>query len=211
MKQTGYPYDRFTEYIVDELGLSRLTATSYASQCRRIVRSAGVNDVCDVALLCAIDRDKVEDFLAGQKNSRNQTPFRRSWTTFSDFLVLEGFSSLCSVDPCYGWEDVPEFVAEAIRELDSQDFAFRTITQMRWDRDDVLTKVLGNSKKIVITSMIDGEVKKTTLPLSPLVALAMWGYPQREPTPNDPLIPREPNSRHPMSVSMMRKVAGIIN
>lgn len=207
MKKTGYPYDEFMDWLELKHNLSSITSVSYASQCRRIARCAGIDDVCNLKLLCTIDRDDVEDFLSQQKNSKNQTPFRRSWRMFRDFLIEREQLVLCSIELDEGWEVVPPEVAEAIRELDRQDFAFRLIPNMKWDKNEKISEI---TDSFAINVQIGDEKKVIILPTEPLLTITMWAYPDCVPTSDDWIIPREPKSRHPMSVTMLRKVAGII-
>lgn len=207
MKKTGYPYDEFMTWLEVKHELSPITTVGYASQCRRIARCAGINDVCNLQLLQTIDRDNVEDFLNQQKNSKNQTPFRRSWRMFRDFLIERESIVLCSIELCEGWESVPPEVADAIRKLDQQDFAFRLIPSMKWDKNEKLSEICGD---FAINVQIGDESKVVVLPTEPLLTITMWAYPDSVPTSDNWIVPREPNSRHPMPVTMLRKVAGII-
>ena len=207
MKKTGYPYDQFQDWLQTKHELSAITTVSYASQCRRIARSAGVDDVCNLKLLSAIERDDVEDFFCTQKNSKNMTPFRRSWRMFRDFLIEREQLVLCSIELDDGWEEVPSEVAQAIRELDRQDFAFRLIPSMKWDKNEVIS---GITSDFAINVEVNGDPKVVVLPTEPLLTITMWAYPDSVPTAENWIIPREPKSRHPMSLTMLRKVAGII-
>ena len=207
MKKTGYPYDSFQEWLQTKHNLSQITTVGYASQCRRIIRSCGISDVQNIELICQIDRDSIEDFLSSQKNTKNQTPFRRSWRMFRDFLIERESVVLCSVELDDGWEEVPPKVAEAIRELDNQDFAFRLIPLMKWDKNETISKLTDG---FAINVATDGENKVVVLPTAPLLTITMWAYPDTVPTSDNWIIPREPKSRHPMCLTMLRKVAGII-
>ncbi len=201
MKKTGYPFDAFGEWLQEYKNISPVTAVGYGSQCRRIIRSAGVSDVCNLKLLECIEADQVELFIIKQ-TAKSQTPFRRSWTCFHEFMTLEG-NKLTNIDLCRGWEDVPKEVADAIREMDRQDFPFRLISSMKWNIDEKMTKVFGSN-------VIDVNGRKVVLPTDPLITITQWAYGDKMPSPKDWLIPRSPKSNIPMPLTMLRKVAGII-
>ena len=201
MRKTGYPYDAFTTWLKDYKELSPLTATGYASQCRRIIRACGVNDVCNIKFLKAIEPDQVELFIIEQRKP-SQTPFRRSWGCFKQFMSIEGHE-IADISLDRGWEDVPKQVANAIRELDEQDFPFRLIPSMTWRIDERMSTALGKN-------VIALNERKIVLPTDPLLVITQWAYGDRMPTPSNWLIPRSPNSKLPMPLSMLRRVAGII-
>jgi hypothetical protein len=201
MKKTAYPFDKFNAWLQEYKEISPLTATGYSSQCRRIIRSAGVADVCNIKFLTAIDADQVELFIIGQRKP-SQTPFRRSWTCFREFMAIEGHE-IADISLDRGWEDIPKVVADAIHELDEQAFPFRLIPSMKWKIDPKMSKVLGKN-------VIQLDERRIVLPTDPLLVITQWAYGDKMPSPKDWLIPRSPHSKLPMPLSMLRKVAGII-
>ncbi len=207
MKKIGYPFDKYTEWLEGQ-GRAKSTACMYASQCRRILRNANILDLCDPKQIELISRDQIEDFLSLQRTSKNRTPFRRSWTMFKTFMAIEGYE-LSSISIDGNWELIPKNVAQAIRELDSESFPFRLISSMKWNKDEVLSEICGGIVLTVIAP--NGEQKKIKLPIKPVMTIIMWAYPNTIPNEDNWLVPREPFSRHPMPVTMLRKVAGIIS
>jgi hypothetical protein len=201
MKKTGYPFDKFLQWLQDHKELSPLTATGYASQCRRIIRSAGVTDVCNIKFLKAIEADQVDLFILEQRKP-SQTPFRRSWGCFYEFMNSEGHK-IADIALDRHWEDIPRNVAEAIRELDQQNFPFRLIPSMKWKINPKMTNVIGKN-------VIQVEDRNIVLPTEPLLVITQWAYGDKMPTPKDWLVPRSPHSAVPMPLTMLRRVAGII-
>jgi len=201
MKKTGYPFDKFVEWLQEYKEIGSLSATGYASQCRRIIRSAGVTDVCNIKFLTAIEPDQVEQFITRQR-AKSQTPFRRSWGCFKEFMKIEGYE-IADISLDRDWEDVPKEVADAIHKLDQQDFPFRLIPSMKWKIDEKMTRALGKNVLIL-------DERKIVLPTDPLLVITQWAYGDKMPSPRDWVIPRSPNSKLPMPLTMLRKVAGII-
>ena len=201
MKKTAYPFDKFLQWLQDNKELSPLTATGYASQCRRIIRSAGVTDVCNIKFLEAIEADQVDLFILEQRKP-SQTPFRRSWGCFYEFMKNEGHN-VANIALDRNWEDVPSNVAKAIRELDQQNFPFRLIPSMKWKINVKMTNVIGKN-------VIEVNGRNIVLPTEPLLVITQWAYGSKLPSPRDWLVPRSPNSSIPMPLTMLRRVAGII-
>jgi len=208
MKKETYPYSDFVEYI-KLCGKSELSAVSYASQVRRIIRHSNI-DIYDLENIQKMTRDQVEDFLFLQRNTKNQTPFRRAWSCFRKFMESEGYN-ITTIDVIdLDWQNIPSNVADAIRALDYQQFSFRMIPRMTWDIDDKLSSVTGET---VITVIYGGSTKKIVLPKKELEVITQWAYPDtdvKELNSNHYIVPRYPYCRHPMPVNMLRKVAGII-
>lgn len=201
MRKTAYPFDKFVQWLQEYKEISPLTATGYASQCRRMIRSAGVTDVCNIKFLTAIEPDQIELFIIQQRKP-SQTPFRRSWGCFKQFMSIEGYE-IADIALDRGWEDIPMAVANAIHELDKQDFPFRLIPSMKWKINEQMTKVLGQN-------VVELDERKIVLPTDPLLVITQWAYGDKMPSPKDWLIPRSPHSKLPMPLTMLRKVAGII-
>lgn len=201
MRKTAYPFDKFVQWLQEYKEISPLTATGYASQCRRMIRSAGVTDVCNIKFLTAIEPDQIELFIIQQRKP-SQTPFRRSWGCFKQFMSIEGYE-IADIALDRGWEDIPKPVADAIHELDRQDFPFRLIPSMKWKINEQMTKVLGQN-------VVELDERKIVLPTDPLLVITQWAYGDKMPSPKDWLIPRSPHSKLPMPLTMLRKVAGII-
>lgn len=201
MKKTGYPFDKFVEWLQEYKEISPVTATGYASQCRRLIRSAGIDDVCNLRFLSAIQPDQLDMFILDQRKP-SQTPFRRSWNCFHEFMKLEGHEIPC-IDLYRGWEEIPSKVADAIRELDNQNFPFRLIPSMTWKLNKKMSEVLGKQ-------VIEVGERNIVLPMEPLLVITQWAYGDKLPSPKDWLVPRSPHSRIAMPLVMLRKVAGII-
>ena len=107
-RKSGYPYDKFMEYLEEEKSLSPITATTYASQCRRIIRSTG-NNPLEWDEIVKISSDDVELFISGH-SKKSQTPFRRSWKAFCAFLRLDRGIDLADASLIRGIELIPSIV-----------------------------------------------------------------------------------------------------
>jgi len=201
-KKVGYPFDKFMEWLQEDQDLSLITATGYASQSRRIIRHCGVSDVCNITLVSAITPEQVEKFIL-TLSKKSQTPFRRSWKQFYEFMTNKENKKIACIDLDRDWESVPPEIGKALREMNNQNFPFRLIPSMKWNRDEKLCKSLG---KIVV---VVGD-RRVQLPTDPLLVITQWAYGDKTPNKEDYILPRKPHSPLPMPLSMMRKVAGII-
>jgi hypothetical protein len=133
---------------------------------------------------------------------------------FSDFMFSEGIE-VASADLCRGMDDVPSEVAKAIYNLEVAKaiynlnqckFPFRALPRLKWafsSKSKALSEVCPDEYAIEDNGSI------YLLPKTQLNTIKSWGYPDREPTENDPLIPRKPHSKLAMPVLMMRRLAGI--
>lgn len=199
----GYPYPEFMEWL-QENGVSFYGSKNYASQCRRMIRHAGISDICNLSYIQMIDSDKLEEFLQNQGKISSQTPFRRAWTCFRKFIKEEAKIDIPNLELERGWEDVPPSVAQAILDLNDQDIPFRVIPRMKWDIHEKLSAHLGQN-------VINCQGKKFSIPTAPLLTITQWAYGDKQPTRDQWILPRAPHSQFAMPVRMMRKVAGILN
>ena len=207
-RKSGYPYDAFMKHLISQ-NKSVITATTYASQVRRIVRACGVTATENTAFLQAISADDIEQFIQEQ-SKKSQTPFRRSWRVFSTFMDSEGLP-LASAELCRGIEAIPTTIGKALQTLNDEPFAFRLLPSMKWTLHDN-PKIVAKGRQLASQECyaILHQGQTSFLPKSALDIITQWAYGSSAPTSSDYLVPRSPGSRYAMPLVMMRKVAGII-
>lgn len=202
-KKTPYPYDKFVEWLCTEHGKTPVTAGTYSAQARRIVRYCDA-EICNIEQIESITSSQIDLYIMTQ-SPKSQTPYRRSWNMFADFMFSEGIE-VASADLCRGMDDVPSEVAKAIYNLNQCKFPFRALPRLKWafsSKSKALSEVCPDEYAI------ESEGSIYLMPKAHLNTIKSWGYPDREPTENDPLIPRKPHSKLAMPVLMMRRLAGI--
>lgn len=212
MKRKPYPYDKFVDTLVEN-GKSPITATTYAAQARRIIRNCDCDEM-NTSQMCMIHPDDIDRYILTQ-SPKSQTPYRRAWKSFCDFMKSEGFT-LPDADLSRGVKFIPKHVGDALADMNKQSFVFRKLCHMRWEITDnaFLKSRFEDDYVLVFSSGPENERKKTNIciPKRLLNPIKEWAYPNQslEEILGKILIPRSPNSDIPMPVSMMRKAAGII-
>lgn len=199
----------FRTWLIDERGVSRRTATTAASQVRRVLRDAvetsdGEARVTRASLLRWHDAQE----------SHKRTPIVSNWRRYREWWASQGVEGLPDFPRRTAVRDgeIPLEVAKALAALQGMGVSFPVLSVLRWcplPADDTLRNALaattpGLQDGSMVALLADsGIVILPTVHIQPVLAWGHAGAPERD----APVVPASPGNAEPMPLTRMRRLA----
>ena len=199
----------FCEWLVDQRGVSRRTATTAASQVRRVLRDAvetsdGNTRVTRASLLRWHD---------GQE-SHKRTPIVSNWRRYREWWASQGVEGLPDFPRRTAVRDgeIPLEVAKALAALQDVGVSFPVLSSLRWcplPVNDTLREALaattpGLRDGSMTALLADSGI--VILPMTYLQPVLAWGH-AGAPEQDAPVVPASPGNADPMPLTRMRRLA----
>jgi len=200
----GVDFTAFRLWLMDVRGVSRRTSYTAVSQVRLVLRSCGP----------VVTTSSLADWHAEQ-DGHQRTPIVSNWRRYREWWESQGVSGLPDFPrrrPASGSEPVPAALGAALSLLRSAGVSMPVISSLRWD--PLESGVLYDALRATTPGLASGEVQAmrtptagiVLIPTLPLDALISWGH-NGSPLVGAPLVPREPGSSEPMTLTRLRRLA----
>ena len=190
---------------LERRGCSHRTATTTASQVRRVLREAGP----------VVSRTNLLLWHEAQE-PQIRTPITSSWRRYREWWESQGVSGLPDFPrrsaPKTG---VPPEVVAAIHDLQAAGVALPAMASLRWsplDPDSALHSALVATAPGLATGSLQALLSETgivLLPAAPLRTVLEWGHPHGQPgqpAPGAPVLPSAPGEAQPMPLTRLRRI-----
>ena len=200
----------FREWLISERGVSRRTATTAASQVRRVLRDAVEVEEDGTARVTRASLRRWHD----AQESHKRTPIVSNWRRYREWWASKGVEGLPDFPRRVALRDgeVPGEVAGALASLTASGVSLPVLSTLRWsplDDGDALLAALA----VTTPGLLDGSLvalRATTgivlLPMvhvRPILCWAHAGAPELE----APLLPTAPGSSEAMPLTRLRRLA----
>ena len=200
----------FRKWLVEERGVSRRTASTAASQVRRVLRDAAeVGEDGDGR----VTRASLLRWYEAQE-AHKRTPIVSNWRRYREWWASRGVTGLPDFPRRVAVRDgeVPTDVAVALSSLQGVGVSLPVLSTLRWspldDGDALLAALAVTTPGLLDGSMIAlrAETGIVLLPMVYLRPILRWAH-AGAPEPGAPLVPVAPDSEDPMPLTRMRRLA----
>jgi len=203
----------FREWLVSERGVGRRTASTAASQVRRVLRDAvevgedGDGRVTRASLLRWYEA----------QDAHKRTPIASNWRRYREWWASRGVTGIPDFPRRSAGEDtrIPGEVAEALAALQASGVSMPVLSKLRWSpvaRDGSLWSALAATTPGLLDGSLVALHSDTGIALLPVALLRpifRWGH-AGQPEPGAPLVPEAPGApadHDGMPLTRMRRLA----
>jgi hypothetical protein len=188
------PWASYAAWLKAERDVSAQTANNYVSLVRRTF-----------ANLDTLSSDSLADYVDSHPVA-HRSPMRSAWRRFVEWSEQRVPPVTIPTFPKVEADTLPMAVQGAIRMLREDGVTGANMRLLTWDvdKDPALTTLMPD--RTWIRAPEDHKIDAFPLSPSALHVLQEWGYPDREPGREDPLVPRGPGVARPMPLATIRRV-----
>ena len=188
------PWESYAVWLKAERDVSAQTANNYVSLVRRIF--ASLDTLSSDALAEYVDSHPVA----------HRSPMRAAWRRFVEWSAQRVPPVAIPNFPKVEADTLPIAVLSAIRVLRGEGVTCANMRLLTWNEDQDPALALLMPDRTWIRSPEGHKIDAFPLSPSALRVLRDWGYPDRTPGQDDPLVPRGPGVAKPMPLATLRRI-----
>lgn len=193
------PWSDYAEWLSVERGLGPASVSTYSAQVRRVLRE--VPDLTGDSVLAWIDA----------RPESHRGAYRASYRAFRSWLLKERTLEIPDLTTVATAGGIPPEIVTALRLLRADGLPSRAIHTLTWRVDDTGAAAKQYPHLVFFVVPKEGGGDGCSLrgaSRAATDALRAWGYPDREPTESDPVVPRRPGATIPMPLAALRRLCG---